>query len=260
MKKYGGKLIYSTKDEFGPIEIVEFYNRMRSLHFGNKTQQTGMFLYNPVILIHKYTQAMLTPLAWQTPEKALMLGLGAGSIAKFLLHYYQHLQLTAVDLRPEVVKLGQEYFGLDQENDRFRIHYQDAAQFVSEQPMSNANYDLILIDLFLTHKDQDINVDISAFVDQLPRLLSATGFVCINLIGTAPTNYPAMDALRNAFDNHLYCIGVDQSNTIVLAGSTEPERLLNSNHFRDFTSLEKKLNLPLRHYTSNIRKIQECER
>ena len=91
MKKYGGKLIYSTKDEFGPIEIVEFYNRMRSLHFGNKTQQTGMFLYNPVILIHKYTQAMLTPLAWQVPEKALMLGLGAGSIAKFLLHYYQHL-------------------------------------------------------------------------------------------------------------------------------------------------------------------------
>ncbi|MFW2372983.1 MAG: methyltransferase [Gammaproteobacteria bacterium] len=254
MKKYGGKLIYSGKDEYGPIEIVEFYNRMRSLHFGNKTQQTGMLLYNPIILIHKYTQAMLTSLSYQTPEKVLILGLGAGSIAKFFLHHYHKLELSAVDLRPEVVRLGQEYFNLSRENDRFNIYYQNAEEFINTQSNSK-KYDLILIDLFLTRKDQDINVNISPFVDKLPNLLSPTGQVYINLIGTEPNNYPALEAIRSAFNNNLYAITVDKSNTILLAGNTDPKILLDSNHGIDFTSLKKKLKIPLRHYTSNLTNI-----
>lgn len=252
MKKYGGKLIHRGKDEFGPIEIVEFYDRMRSLHFGNKTQQTAMFLYNPIILIHKYTQAMLTPLCWQTPEKALILGLGAGSIAKFLLHHFRQMELTAVDLRPDVVKLGQEYFDLDKENDRFKIHYQDAKQFILDMQSSQINYDLILIDLFLTQKDQDINVDISNVVDCLPDLLNPNGHVCINLIGNEPWRYPAFEAIRNTFANQLYLTSVENSNTILIAGNATPPPLLNPDHNIDFTTLEKKLNLPFRHYLSNM--------
>lgn len=255
MKKYGGKLIYKCKDELGPIEIVEFNNRMRSLHFGNKTQQTAMFLYDPIVLIHKYTQAMLTPLSWLTPDKALMLGLGAGSIAKFLLHHFKQLELTAVDLRPEVVKLGQKYFDLDEENDRFKIHYRDAEQFIIDVQSSNINYDLILIDLFLTRKDQDINVDISQYVDLLPDLLSHHGHVCVNLIGNEPWRYPAFESFSKAFDNRCYITSVDSSNTILIAGNTTPPPLVNNNHDVDFTALEKKYNLPFRHYISKMMRV-----
>jgi len=254
MKRYGGQLIHSCKDEFGPIEIVEYFNRMRSLHFGNKTQQTAMFLYDPIILIHKYTQAMLTPLSWQTPDNVLILGLGAGSIAKFLLHHYRHLELTAIDLRPAVVKLGQEYFSLNEEGDRFKIHYQSADDFITKTANPGHKYDLILIDLFLTRKDQDINVDIGSFVNQLPELLKPHGHVCINLIGNEPWLYPAIESIRNAFDNYLYMTPVDNSNTILLAGNTTPPPLLNMDNDIDLTSLEKKLNLPFRHYLSNMKK------
>ena len=227
---------------------------MRSLHFGNKTQQAGMFLYDPVILIHKYTQAMLTPLSWQIPEKALILGLGAGSIAKFLLHHYKDLELTAVDLRPEVVKLGHEYFDLDKENNRFKIHYQAADNFIDKNCNSGDKYDLILIDLFLTKKDQDINVDISSFVNKLPDLLNHDGHVCINLIGNEPRLYPAFESIRNVFDNRLYITPVDNSNTILIAGKQTPPPLLNKDDDIDYTALEKKLKLPLRHYLSNMKK------
>ena len=70
--KYGGQLIYSTRDNYGPIEVIDFKQTLRSLHFGNATQQTGMFLYNPNILIHKYTQAMLTSLCWHIPKNILL--------------------------------------------------------------------------------------------------------------------------------------------------------------------------------------------
>ena len=252
MKKYGGKLVYSCKDEFGPIEIVEFYNRMRSLHFGNKTQQTAMFLHDPIILIHKYTQAMLTPLCWQTPDNVLILGLGAGSIAKFLLHHYQYLELTAVDLRPEVVKLGQEYFSLNAEDERFKIHYQSADDFINKNVNPVHKYDLILIDLFLTRKDQDINVDISNFAERLPALLNPHGHVCINLIGNEPWRYSAIESIKIAFDNRLFITPVDNSNTILIAGKTTPPPLLNDDHNIDFTTLEKKLNLPFRQYISKM--------
>lgn len=59
INKYGGQLVFSTRDKYDPIEVIEFQKSIRGLHFGNKTQQIGMFLYNPIVLIHKYTQAML---------------------------------------------------------------------------------------------------------------------------------------------------------------------------------------------------------
>ena len=108
--KYDGQLIYTSKDEFGPIDVVEYHQSIRSMHFGNRTQQSGMFLYNHVVLIHKYTQAMLTPLCWKKPENTLILGLGGGSLAKYLLHFYPDIKIDAVDLRTEVVKASQQYF------------------------------------------------------------------------------------------------------------------------------------------------------
>ena len=40
-----------------------------------------MFFYNPNLLVHKYTQAMLTPLCWRLPENVLVLGVGGGSMS-----------------------------------------------------------------------------------------------------------------------------------------------------------------------------------
>jgi len=247
INKYGGQLIHATKDEFGSIEIIEFQQSIRGLHFGNKTQQTGMFLYDPVVLIHKYTQAMLTPLCWQDPGQTLILGLGAGSLAKYLLHFYPDIHIDAVDLRPKVIDIAQEYFSLPVQNERFNIHFSSADEFINSHLKSRYNF--ILIDLFLTANGKDITVDISDSIDQLAQILTPDGYLCINIIGSEYLAYSALEKLRQTFAYNIHVIPVELSNVILIASHKTADI---DGLKPDFTSMEKRLGLPLRQYHNLI--------
>ncbi|TNF33568.1 MAG: hypothetical protein EP315_08230 [Gammaproteobacteria bacterium] len=244
--KYGGQLLYATRDEHGPIEVVEVKQKLRSLHFGNKTQQAAMFLYNPILLLHKYTQAMLTSLCWQTPKRVLALGLGGGSIPKFLLHHYQQIHIDVVELRPQVTRIAAEYFSL-YEDPRLSIHHGRAEDFLATTT-HDARYDLILVDLFLTANEKDIAVDISQQLNTLDSLLSLDGTLCMNVIGNNIEQFAGLAAMRQVFAGRLYGMAVDRSNIVLLATNhvIPPEEQIN------FTALEKRLNLPFRQYYDQL--------
>ena len=149
---HGGELIHQTSDEFGSIEVIEFQQKIRSLHFGNKTQQSAMLLNHPYILIHKYAQAMMLPLCWTNASKVLVLGLGSGSIVKYLYNYFQHLKIDAIELRPAVIELASEYFLLPECDERFKIFNESAFDWLDRQQENtlseNEKYDLIIVDMF----------------------------------------------------------------------------------------------------------------
>jgi len=247
---YGGELIYQASDEFGSIEVVEFDKCIRSLHFGNKTSQSVMFLYNPVALIHKYTQAMLLPLAWNAPGRVLMLGLGAGSLTKFLLHHYPDIHIDAVDIRAKVIEVAKEYFSLPDASQRFNIYYSSAEQFLKTVPRQT--YDLILVDLFLTSTSADVTFDISHSVHQLSQYLSSTGYLCINLLGNDYIKAPVINELLKVFHLNVYAIQIDKSNTILIASHNDINRSLMN---MDYSSIESQLGLHFKQYTGSITKV-----
>ncbi len=246
--KYGGQLIYSTRDNYGPIEVIDYKQTLRSLHFGNTTQQTGMFLYNPNILIHKYTQAMLTSLCWHTPEKILILGLGAGSIAKYLLHFLPDSRIDAVELRPEVARIAEEYFSLPLDDVRLSVDYCLAEEFLSQK--KDTIYDLIIVDLFLTENRKDITVNIHSHILELKELLSTNGCICINIIGSEYINYSGLNELRKIFKYDIYIIPVKLSNVILLITT---KGIPADKYKIDFTTMEKKFGLPFRQYFNLIK-------
>jgi len=245
--KYGGQLIYSTHDNYGPIEVIDFKQTLRSLHFGNATQQTGMFLYNPTILIHKYTQAMLTPLCWNTTENVLVFGLGAGAIPKYLLHFLNNCHVDAVELRPIVAQIAEEYFSLQLSHPKLNIYYSPAEEFLETTP-STRKYDLIIVDLFLTNKKKDITVDIGSQIRSLKSLLTNNGCISLNIIGSEYLNYSALNSLQEEFKSGLFMIPVEKSNIILLATNN----LLPQENQINFTALEKKYGLPFRQYFNKI--------
>ena len=248
--RHGGILIHETKDEYGIIDVIEFKQTIRGLHFGNKTQQSGMFLYNSVILINKYTQAMLTTLIWKSPEKSLILGLGAGSIAKYLLHFFPDIHIDAVDLRPEVIKIAHEYFNLPKPDNNFNIHYSSAEDYLDKDIESK--YDLILIDLFLTFKAKDISVDINDNIEKLAKILSHDGYLCINVLGSNYMNYTGLNQLKNIFNMNIYAIPVESSNVIIIAS----HNTININESDiDFTTIEKRMGLQFRSYFNKLKAI-----
>ena len=216
--KHSGDLVYTTSDDYGSIEVVDYDQTIRCLHFGNQTQQATMLLGFPAVLVHKYSHAMLTPLYWQTPAKILMLGLGGGSIVKYLLTHLAHADIHAIELRSKVIDIAHDYFALPKGDIRLRIT-QDFAENVIQQA-AQGQYDLILVDLFLTNEGKDIPIALSEQIRRIKQLLSSQGTLCINVIADKHDDYPALAALRSHFKNRLYYLKPDSSNLIILASQS----------------------------------------
>lgn len=179
MRKYQGEVIHQSHDPLGVIEVVED-NLSRSLHFGTDARQSSMLLRDPYQLSLSYTRAMCAALLFcEEPRRVLLLGLGGGSLAKFLLHYYPQCHIDAVEFRPEVHQIAHRYFALP-EGPRLHVIYDDAGRFVRQHPIDQAGYDLILIDAFL---DKGIAHSVcgSSFFAACHDLLTAEGVLSMNL-------------------------------------------------------------------------------
>ena len=121
-----GILINRTQDEYGTIEVIE-EGGLCSLHFGSRPKQSSMFLHDPWRLALSYTRAMTAALLFNPqPQRALLVGLGGGSLAKFLLHHFPDCQIDVVELRKEVVNLAYDYFQLPLDN-RLNVVIGDAS-------------------------------------------------------------------------------------------------------------------------------------
>ena len=149
MRKYHGQLIHRSRDEFGAIEIIDD-GLARSLHFGNEIRQSATALHQPEHLLLAYTRAMMggALLLQNAPARVLLIGLGGGSLAKFLLHHFPDCQVHAVERRAAVAKLAYAYFQLP-DTPRLRVHIEDAGRFMRDHTL--APYALILLDAYDEH-------------------------------------------------------------------------------------------------------------
>jgi len=249
---YGGELIHRTADDYGPIEIVDFQQKIRSLHFGNKTQQSASLLNNPFLLIHKYAQAMMLPLSWLKAERVLILGLGSGSMVKYLYNYFQSIQIDAIELRSRIIELATEYFLLPEPDARLNIINQSAFDWLQQAP-TDRKYDLICVDMFLTSPSgKDISVDISSVVLKLRQLLSDSGVAVFNHLGDSIYSYSACLPLAHIFPRQLYTIDIESTNTLLLACKSAPPGQIPD---PVFYRLESEYSLPFKQYFSKLRPL-----
>lgn len=79
------------------------------------------------------------------PKRVLMVGLGGGQLSNFLFARLPGVEIDAVDIDPEVVRLARKYFELPDDR-RYRTHVGDGRLFVeqSERP----DTDLLILDAF----------------------------------------------------------------------------------------------------------------
>lgn len=215
VRRYGGELIYRSHGEHGPIEVVEDH-LCRSLHFGNATRQSTMFLLEPSVLVLDYTRAMLAALLFcPTPARALLLGLGGGSLPKFLLRHLPELALDAVELRADVIQVAQTLFELPL-GPRLRVHQGDAQAFLRDH--AGAPYDLVLVDVYIPTgmarmvRERD-------FFAALQGACAPGGVVSINLSRNEPADHRAsLRLLREGFARRVLRLPVPgKGNDIALA-------------------------------------------
>lgn len=77
-------------------------------------------------------------------NNCLVLGLGGGTVVKYLARYWPKANITGVDIDSVIVEMGQKYLGLESKN--LKIKITDATKFKS------TGYDLVVIDTYCGHK------------------------------------------------------------------------------------------------------------
>ena len=214
-RKYHGVIIHRSQDRFGAIEVVED-ELVRALHFGNSVRQSAMSLHRPEYPVLAYTKAMLGGLLFQSsPRRVLMIGLGGGSLAKFLFHHFPHCVLDVVEHREHVVKIAHGYFLLP-EDPRLRVHIADGSAFVQDMAASSSDrYNLILVDAY---DDAGMADDMGQppFFDACRTLLTTDGALVNNLWGNDRPRYThILRRLRRCFDSTPMLLMVEGTNNVV---------------------------------------------
>lgn len=202
VRRYGGTLVYCRRDTEGLIEVVDSYG-VRALHFGTPPRQSAMALAEPERLELSYVRAMLAGLMFTPgPRRVLALGLGGGSLAKFLARNFPDCRIEVVEFRTAVVEVAHRYFGLP-EAPNLAIHIGDAREFVRREALAGASlYDHIFVDIY---DDRGLSASVNErdFFAACARLLEPSGVFALNLWGSDRDSYrEAVDLLRQYYGSH----------------------------------------------------------
>ena len=189
--KYDGMTIFSERDEFGLIEVVE--NRVtRKLYFDSPIEQSCVYMNAPMTLNFEYQEKIIEQVQHfaqakkgKRPVRVLMLGMGGGTMAFHLFHTLPNLQMTVVELRQTVIDCAYRFFQLPNEPEIEAVQA-DAIRFMAENVAeenfveNDSRYDSIIVDIFDAAGLPSALSDIE-FQKNLWKSLNSPGQVIFNL-------------------------------------------------------------------------------
>lgn len=134
-----------------------------------------------------YWAAMLPPDTGVAPQRALLLGLGGGTVAALLARRYPGIQMVGIESDPGVLAAARSDIGLDT-IPGLSVVCADAFAWVGAAVAGErAGYDYIALDLYLAGRLVAGSLA-RDYLEQLAMLLAPDGELAVNLMVTARTN------------------------------------------------------------------------
>jgi len=202
------------------IEVSE-KNGVRYLHFSSEWIQGAMRVQRPNALELHYTREMMAGLLLRKPpwpRSALLVGLGAGSLAKFIYHHLPTTKVTVVEINPQVEIVARLHFKLPADPVRLRVVIGDGAQYMLKD---GKKFDCILVDGFDENGRAGV-LDTLPFYQACRSRLSDKGLLSVNLLGHSRGFISSTEAIDKAFDGRsLVFPSCDSGNTIAFAADGE---------------------------------------
>lgn len=129
--------------------VVGEQGSVRTMYFvveSTRYIESRIDLSHPRSLDLDYTRTMMAGFMVQPrPRRLAMIGLGGGQISNYLHERFPDLEIDAVDIDPEVVRLAHKYFRVPR-NSRYRTHVGDGRMFVEQA--ADPKWDMLLLDAF----------------------------------------------------------------------------------------------------------------
>jgi spermidine synthase len=136
------------------------------------------------------------------PATVLMVGLGGGSLAKFIYHRLPDTRTTAIEVNPRVVDVARQYFFVPPDDERLNIIVTDGAAYLEDNCVAT---DVIVVDGY----DAESQVEAlctPAFYRACARALTADGILVVNLWGGDRNFTTCVNRIAKAFDGLVACL------------------------------------------------------
>ena len=197
------------------IEVSEQAG-VRYLHFGSEWIQGAMRLSRPNALELAYTKDFMAALLLRPDAKRfLLIGLGAGSIAKFIYYHIAESHLTVVEINEGVLHVAREFFALPNDPDRLDIVIDDGARYVLE---TTEKFDTIFVDGFDRHARVGA-LDTAVFYQACRARLTDQGLIAVNLFGRTRKFDASINRIAQAFDNRIVVLPPSVGGNVIAFGA-----------------------------------------
>lgn len=201
-----GDIVIDISEEFG----------IRKLHFGEDDTQSAMRVSDPTELILAYSRCMFGFMLFtDPPAEALLIGLGGGSIAKWIHEYLPQTQLTCVELQPQVVSVARSMFHLPEDDERLEVIVGDGAAHVWAMP--EASSDLIMMDAYSATGIAPPLATTDFFAACRDKLTD-NGVLAVNLWGSDKRFKDYCERLGKVFDGRILCLPARQKGNVIAFG------------------------------------------
>jgi spermidine synthase len=199
-------------DDAETVYVSEKYG-VRSLHIGSDTVQSAMRIAKPNELELSYTRSMMGFMLFNArPQRVLMIGLGGGSLAKFIYHRLPQASTRVIEISPQVVAIARQYFHVPRDDERLSVIVGDGAEHVGH---GGDEPDLIIVDGY----DAESHVEAlssRAFYEACRKRLGARGILVVNLWGGDREFNETLKRIEAAFPGGTVCLPAEKPGNVAV--------------------------------------------
>lgn len=209
------KTLYEKKSGDTIVQVIQRDDR-RELCFGNHITQSAISLSHPDELQLDYTRAMMAAFLF-VPQAAniLHIGLGAGSLPRFIHRHFPDSRQVLVELSPEVIEVAFRYFQFPV-SPRLRVVEDEGERYLNN---TDSRFDLIALDAFHA-EGASHHLETVAFFRNLRDHLAPGGWLVNNVWGSDTANLHLVRLNLAAVFPRMYSLSVRaDSNVIFLAAA-----------------------------------------
>jgi len=244
--------IRKPADDAETVYVSEKFG-VRSLHIGSDTVQSSMRIARPYDLELSYTRSMMGFMLFnEKPERVLMIGLGGGSLAKFIYRHLPGATTQVVEISPRVVAIARQYFHVPQDDARFAIIVGDGAEYTARD---SDRVDLLVVDGYdaESHVEELSN---TAFYEACRKRLNARGILVVNLWGGDRLFNETLQRIESAFPDGTLCLPAEKpGNVAVFAFKTHPGNAGWEDLAQRALKLQQRYGLEFPRFVESLRKM-----
>jgi spermidine synthase len=219
-----GLLVDERESAYNYIQVVENDDGARSLILNEGHAVHSIYDSDELLTGGPWDYVMVAPLlidaeASVRPRDALLIGLAGGTMARQLSAAYGPIPIDGVEIDPEIVAVGREYFALDA-LENVNVLVADGRYALRT---ASRDYDLIGVDAY---RQPYIPFQLTSreFFQEVSARLRPGGVAMVN-VGRTTTDYRLVEALgatmRSVFP-YVVAIDVARYTNTILVGSNDP--------------------------------------